>query len=137
MDILDAEVEEDEDFQEAMPSLRKPSHEANEKLIEKAMRYKGILTQAADSDEVIRQRWLEWEISIDKLTWDEVSFYFYLFGFPVSTPVGLMACGVLTYLGQTRSIDTLGDYLTDNVISQPKPRYTKTPPSTPSPSRAS
>lgn len=78
MDILDAEAEEDEDFQESMPSVRKPSHEANEELIEKAKRYRGILTQAADSDELIRQRWLDWERNIVQLTWDEVGYGFHL-----------------------------------------------------------
>lgn len=73
MDILDDEAEEDEDFQAAMPSARKPSTEANVELVEKAKRYRGILTQAADSDEVIRVRWMDWEKNIVQLTWDEVS----------------------------------------------------------------
>lgn len=73
MDILDDEAEEDEDFQVSMPSTRKPSIEANVELVEKAKRYRGILTQAADSDEVIRVRWMDWEKNIVQLTWDEVS----------------------------------------------------------------
>lgn len=73
MDILDDEAEEDEEFQASMPSTRKPSIEANVELVEKAKRYRGILTQAADSDEVIRVRWMDWEKNIVQLTWDEVS----------------------------------------------------------------
>lgn len=73
MDILDDEAEEDEDFQASMPSARKPSIEANVELVEKAKRYRGIITQAADSDEVIRVRWMDWEKNIVQLTWDEVS----------------------------------------------------------------
>jgi programmed cell death 6-interacting protein len=49
-----------------------PSHQANERLTTKAERYRNILNQAAESDAVIRQRWEEWEKSIDQLTWDEV-----------------------------------------------------------------
>jgi programmed cell death 6-interacting protein len=41
-------------------------------LIEKASRYRNILGEASESDELIRQKWDEWEESIAELTLDEV-----------------------------------------------------------------
>lgn len=73
MDILDSEASEDEVARKEIPLNRLPSHEANKDLIEKERRYRTILTEAAASDETIRQKWDEWEDSIHQLTWDEVS----------------------------------------------------------------
>ncbi|KAF8485939.1 pH-response regulator [Russula ochroleuca] len=71
LDILDQEASEDEQFRRNTPTQRLPSHQANEQLTSKAERYRNILTQAAESDAVIRQRWEEWEKCIVQLTWDE------------------------------------------------------------------
>ena len=72
MDILDNEASEDEAVRKELPLDRMKSHEANAELIEKAERYRSILTQAAASDESVRQKWDEWEESITELTLDEV-----------------------------------------------------------------
>ena len=72
MDILDAEASEDEKVRLEHPE-RPPSHQANEELTHKAERYRAILQQAAESDAVVRERWDEWQDSIERLTWDEVS----------------------------------------------------------------
>ncbi|KAI0293747.1 BRO1-like domain-containing protein [Russula brevipes] len=71
LDILDQEASEDEELRRGTPTERLPSHQANEQLTSKAQRYRNILTQAAESDAVIRQRWDEWEKCIAQLTWDE------------------------------------------------------------------
>ncbi|EPQ54076.1 BRO1-domain-containing protein [Gloeophyllum trabeum ATCC 11539] len=71
LDILDQEAEEDEDFQRDNPSIRPPSHEANKDLISKADRYRAILSQAVESDEVVRRKWDDWERNIIELTWDK------------------------------------------------------------------
>ena len=72
MDILDNEASEDEAIRKELPLDRMKSHEANGELIEKAERYRSILTQAAASDEIVRQKWDEWGESIAELTLDEV-----------------------------------------------------------------
>ena len=72
LDILDNEASEDEAIRKEVPLDRMKSHEANVELIEKAGRYRSILTQAAASDESVRQKWEEWEESITELTLDEV-----------------------------------------------------------------
>ncbi|KAF8183916.1 ALIX V-shaped domain binding to HIV-domain-containing protein [Pholiota molesta] len=64
LDILDSEASEDE-------AARKESYEANVELTEKASRYRSILSQAAESDELVRQKWDDWEESISELTLDE------------------------------------------------------------------
>ncbi|KDR76216.1 hypothetical protein GALMADRAFT_247478 [Galerina marginata CBS 339.88] len=71
LDILDSEASEDEAVRKETPINRLKSHEANVELIDKANRYRSILTQAAKSDESVRQKWDEWEESITELTWDE------------------------------------------------------------------
>ncbi|KAI0707335.1 BRO1-domain-containing protein [Earliella scabrosa] len=72
MDILDQEADEDEAFRESHPEMDlPPSHEANTELIEKAERYRAILQQAGESDELVRQKWEEWEENITQLTWPE------------------------------------------------------------------
>ncbi|KZT07808.1 BRO1-domain-containing protein [Laetiporus sulphureus 93-53] len=71
LDVLDHEAEEDEDFQVEYYTERSPSSEANKDLITKAQRYRTILEQAAESDQVVRQKWDEWERNIVELTWDE------------------------------------------------------------------
>ncbi|CCM00096.1 uncharacterized protein FIBRA_02123 [Fibroporia radiculosa] len=71
MDILDQEAEEDESFQAEHSVERLSSHEANKELIAKAERYRAILDQAAQSDELVRTKWDEWERNIVELTWDE------------------------------------------------------------------
>ena len=74
MDILDQEADEDESFRNSYPlAARLRSHEANHELIEKAEKYRAILQQAGDSDELVRQKWEEWEDNIAQLTWPEVS----------------------------------------------------------------
>ena len=73
MDTLDQEADEDENFRESHPDTERAlSHEANRELIEKEQRYRAILQQAQDSDEVVRQKWEEWEENIIQLTWTEV-----------------------------------------------------------------
>ncbi|RDX57268.1 pH-response regulator [Lentinus brumalis] len=72
MDILDQEADEDEAFRGSHSgAARLPSHEANKELIEKAEKYRAILQQAGDSDELVRQKWEEWEDNINQLTWSE------------------------------------------------------------------
>ena len=74
MDILDQEAEDDETFRKSHPGIEHAaSHEANRELIEKERRYRAVLQQAHDSDEVVRQKWEEWQENIDQLTWTEVS----------------------------------------------------------------
>ncbi|KXN89114.1 pH-response regulator protein palA/RIM20 [Leucoagaricus sp. SymC.cos] len=72
MDILDSEASEDEAVRKEVALNRLPSHEANVELIEKERRYRSILAEATASDEIIRQKWDEWEDSVTQLTWDEV-----------------------------------------------------------------
>lgn len=72
MDILDTEASEDEAARKEVPLNRLKSYEANVELIEKSTRYRSILTQAAESDETVRQKWDEWEENISELTLDEV-----------------------------------------------------------------
>lgn len=72
MDILDHEASEDETVRRDTPLDRLPSHEANVDLIDKEKRYRSILAQALSSDEVVRQKWDEWEPNIVELTWSEV-----------------------------------------------------------------
>ncbi|KAL0954962.1 hypothetical protein HGRIS_003892 [Hohenbuehelia grisea] len=71
MDILDEEASEDEAARKEKPLPRAPSHEANIELTRKEKRYRDILNQAADSDEVVRLKWDDWEPNIVELTWDE------------------------------------------------------------------
>ncbi|KAI0787643.1 pH-response regulator [Fomes fomentarius] len=72
MDLLDQEAEEDETFRETSPQAdRIPSHEANRELVEKSDKYRAILQQAGDSDQLVRQKWEEWEDNITQLTWSE------------------------------------------------------------------
>lgn len=74
MDLLDQEAEEDETFRENSPQAdRISSHEANRELVEKSGKYRAILQQAGDSDQLVRQKWEEWEDNITQLTWSEVS----------------------------------------------------------------
>ncbi|KAI0065090.1 BRO1-domain-containing protein [Artomyces pyxidatus] len=72
-DILDQEASEDEKLQEEIHISRLPSHQANEDLTSKGERYRTILREAFDSDEVVRQRWDEWETNIVELTYDEAT----------------------------------------------------------------
>ena len=72
LDILDNEASEDEAARKELSLTRLPSHEANVELIDKSVRYRSVLTQAAESDESVRQKWDEWEDSIRELTLDEV-----------------------------------------------------------------
>ena len=72
MDILDSEASEDEAARSVKPLKRLPSHVANDELTSKAERYRHILTQAQDSDELVRQKWDDCETNIRTLTWDEV-----------------------------------------------------------------
>ncbi|OBZ72455.1 pH-response regulator protein palA/RIM20 [Grifola frondosa] len=71
MDILDQEAEEDEVFRAEHPADRLPSQDANEELTGKEQRYRSILDQAGSSDELVRQKWDEWEKNIVQLTWSE------------------------------------------------------------------
>ena len=75
MDVLDSEASEDEAVRKQVPMKRPPSHEANQELVQKQKRYRSVLTQAAGSDAVVRQRWKEWEKPISQLTLDEVHAY--------------------------------------------------------------
>ncbi|KAG1871986.1 BRO1-like domain-containing protein [Suillus tomentosus] len=71
MDILDSEASEDEAARRETPMDRPPSHEANQELVIKQQRYRTILIQAAESDELVRRKWEEWEDQISELTRDE------------------------------------------------------------------
>lgn len=71
MDILDSEASEDEAARRETPMNRPPSHEANQELVMKQQRYRTILTQAAESDELVRRKWEEWEDQISELTRDK------------------------------------------------------------------
>lgn len=73
LDILDQEADEDEDFRNEHSSNRVPSQIANAGFIEKAQKYRAILQRAAESDEIVRHKWEEWESNIVELTWDEVT----------------------------------------------------------------
>jgi programmed cell death 6-interacting protein len=42
------------------------------KLVEKQQRYRHLLIKAGESDELVRQKWDEWEQNIVSLTWSEV-----------------------------------------------------------------
>lgn len=71
---MDQEADEDEEFRDSHPETdRLPSPEANKELTEKAERYRAILQQAGESDELVRQKWEQWEDNIVQLTWTEVS----------------------------------------------------------------
>lgn len=72
MDVLDSEASEDEAARKEVPMERPPSYEANQDLVKKQERYRNILTEAASSDEVVRQKWREWEKYISQLALDEV-----------------------------------------------------------------
>lgn len=71
MDILDSEASEDEAARRETPMNRPPSHEANQELVIKQQRYRTILIQAAESDELVRRKWEEWEDQISELTRNE------------------------------------------------------------------
>ncbi|KAG2147589.1 BRO1-like domain-containing protein [Suillus clintonianus] len=71
MDILDSEASEDEAARRETLMNRPPSHEANQELVMKQQRYRTILIQAAESDELVRRKWEEWEDQIIELTRDE------------------------------------------------------------------
>ncbi|KAJ3482919.1 hypothetical protein NLI96_g6648 [Meripilus lineatus] len=71
LDILDQEAEEDETLRNEISTDRAPSTEANVELVTKAEKWRVILEQAAESDEVVRQKWDEWEPNIVELTWSE------------------------------------------------------------------
>ncbi|KAI0749790.1 pH-response regulator [Daedaleopsis nitida] len=72
LDVLDQEADEDEEFRESHPETdRLPSPDANKELTEKAERYRAILQQAGESDELVRQKWEQWEDNIAQLTWSE------------------------------------------------------------------
>ena len=80
MDILDQESSEDEAIRQEHTQRRKswsrlPSYEANVELTGKERRYRQILQQAADSDNLIRESWSDWEDTIVRLTWSEVGQY--------------------------------------------------------------
>ncbi|KAN0092781.1 BRO1-like domain containing protein [Tylopilus felleus] len=71
MDVLDSEASEDEATRKEVSMKRPPSHEANQELVQKQERYRSILKEAASSDEVVRQKWREWEKPILQLALDE------------------------------------------------------------------
>ncbi|KAF9477921.1 BRO1-domain-containing protein [Pholiota conissans] len=73
LDILDSEASEDETARKEASLNRPKSYEANVELIEKATRYRNILSDAAESDEIVRQKWDEWEESICELALDEAT----------------------------------------------------------------
>jgi programmed cell death 6-interacting protein len=72
MEILDHEASEDEKMRSKNSLTRLPSHEANSKLVEKAQQYRSILEKASKSDELVRNKWDDWEANITQLTWQEV-----------------------------------------------------------------
>lgn len=72
LDSLDQEAEEDEVFRADTRAMRTASQEANAELVQKATKWSAILQQAADSDELVRQKWVQWEPNIVELTWSEV-----------------------------------------------------------------
>ena len=75
MDILDNEASEDEALSKDALIPRKRSHEANRELIAQERRYRGVLEQAAASDELVRRKWEQWEPKIRDLTRDEASWF--------------------------------------------------------------
>ena len=79
MDTLDNEASEDEAARKSGPLDRLPSHEANMKLVEKQKRYRHLLVTAGESDELVRQKWDEWEQNIVALTWSEVRWSSFIF----------------------------------------------------------
>ena len=92
MEILDQEAEEDEEFRETHPvSERLESHQANTDFVGKEQRYRKVLQQARDSDELVRQKWEEWEENINQLTWCEVGSRNLLFPLPPVTDPALRA----------------------------------------------
>ena len=72
MDILDNEASEDEAIRKEKQIDRPSSHEANDELVKKAQQYRQLLEGAAETDELVRNKWDEWEANIIELTWDEV-----------------------------------------------------------------
>ena len=77
MDILDQESSEDEAIRQEHTQSREswqraPSYEANIELTSKEKRYSQVLQQAADSDNLTRESWSEWEDTVERLTWSEV-----------------------------------------------------------------
>ncbi|EMD34060.1 hypothetical protein CERSUDRAFT_117568 [Gelatoporia subvermispora B] len=66
-----AEAVEDSSFRESHDTSRVESSQANEALIGKAFRYREILEQAAESDELVRQKYDEWSDNIKELILDE------------------------------------------------------------------
>ncbi|TDL25855.1 pH-response regulator [Rickenella mellea] len=73
MDLLDEEASEDEHVrkQTTRPLQRPLSYEANKELTSKEKRYRQILEQAAESDELVKDKWAEWEDIITRLTFEE------------------------------------------------------------------
>ncbi|KAF9223431.1 BRO1-domain-containing protein [Gyrodon lividus] len=71
MDVLDSEASEDEAARKDTPITRPPSHEANQELVQKQERYRGILIEATHSDQTVREKWEEWEDAILQLAMDE------------------------------------------------------------------
>ncbi|KAM5535914.1 hypothetical protein V8D89_010354 [Ganoderma adspersum] len=72
MEIMDQEAEDDEAFRDThRVSERPPSHEANTDLVGKEQRYRAVLQQARDSDELVHKKFEQWEENIIQLTWSE------------------------------------------------------------------
>lgn len=76
MDVLDSEASEDEATRKEVPIKRPPSHEANQELVQKQEKYRNILIEAAASDEVVRQKWSQWEKLISQLALNKVEAYY-------------------------------------------------------------
>ncbi|KAG8213026.1 putative pH-response regulator protein [Butyriboletus roseoflavus] len=71
MDVLDSEASEDEAARKEVSMSRPPSHEANRELVQKQERYRSVLIEAAGSDEIVRQKWGQWEKPILQLALDK------------------------------------------------------------------
>ena len=79
MDLLDQEAVDDEKLQQKLSASnsmknRLSSHEANKDLTGEERHYREVLSQAAESDALVRAKWEEWEDTIIRLTWREVRF---------------------------------------------------------------
>lgn len=77
MDLLDQEASEDEGMRQnaarsGRPWTRPASYEVNVELTRKERRYRGMLDQASQADDSVREKWDEWEEAVSRLAWEEV-----------------------------------------------------------------
>ncbi|KAF8442365.1 BRO1-like domain-containing protein [Boletus edulis BED1] len=112
MDVLDGEASEDEAARKEVPMTRPPSHEANQELVQKQERYRSILTEATKSDEVVRQKWREWEKHILQLALDKAELESLVPSSTISTVGKTQATGSQTQV-HARALRSLLESLDD------------------------